>query len=235
VTAQTKINGIPEIKLALERRQFADIIAASDDIQSRLLLQVPLAEADCALLAGALFARAAALVCYKEYSDSRHTAQRALRTMCALGPETVLIAMIQKAVDADFAELASLAEAATLLDEWLRSTSLDTERRRALQRSLHTMRNYEPLQAAITIALMRDLVELVEEWARVSAARFQRKQDGSESPGIEPAHWATAAGLQKRTTTLYAIRSRGGNGDTPLISVSVGMRPANKGDEQRPG
>ncbi len=124
VTAHTKINGIREIKLALECQQFNDIIAASAEIQSRLLLQNPLTESDCALLASALFARAAALVCYKEYSDGRHTAQRALRTMCVLGPETELIAMIRKAVDDDFAELASLAEAAASLDEWLRSTPL---------------------------------------------------------------------------------------------------------------
>jgi hypothetical protein len=51
MTAQTGLNGIDGIKMALERHGFADIMTASVEIQSRLVLKVPLTEADCALQA----------------------------------------------------------------------------------------------------------------------------------------------------------------------------------------
>ena len=43
----------------------------------------------------------------------------------------------------------------------------------------------------MTITLMRDLVELVEEWARVSAERARLEQDGGEPASVKPAHHAT--------------------------------------------
>jgi hypothetical protein len=89
------------------------------------------------------------------------------------------------------------------------------------------VKGFEPLQTAMTIALMRGLVEVAEEWARVSDARLQSKQDGGAS--AEPAYSATAAGFAERTTTQYAVRSRGPISDRPLISVPVKMKPAGGG------
>ena len=181
MTDKTKLNSLEEMKLALEHHQFADILAASAEIQSRLVVKRPLTEPDCALLAGAFFARAAALVCCGEYCDGLFTAQRAIRAMCVLGPETELIDMIFKTVGADLKDLEDLAEASESVEEWLSSTSLDAGKRPGFCKlSLAALKRCEPLQRAMTIALMRDLVELVEEWARVSAERTRLDQDGGE-------------------------------------------------------
>ena len=41
VIEKTELNSLEEIKLALEHRRFADIMAASVEIQSRLVVKVP--------------------------------------------------------------------------------------------------------------------------------------------------------------------------------------------------
>ena len=162
------------------------------------------------------------MIHYREYCESLLTAKRAVRTMCVVGPDPELIDMIYKAVGADLTELESLAGGSAAIEEWTRSAALDAEKRRLLQRSLAALSRCEPLQRAMTIALMRDLVEMVEEWAKVSSERSKRAQDGADPTDIKPAYFATTAGFAARTTNLVAIRSSGRTSDRPPVSVSVG-------------